>query len=153
MQPRLNFAKASQDAYKAVLDLETYVQTSGLERRFIHLIKLRASIINHCAYCIDMHVKESRNDGLSEQWINLVSAWEESPIYNEKERALLTWVDAVTRVADTHVPDSAYETLKAQFTEEEMMKISVAIGVINVWNRLCVGFRAMHPIDQPAKAA
>ena len=153
MQPRLNFAKASQDAYKAVLDLENYVQTSGLERRFIHLIKLRASIINHCAYCIDMHVKESRNDGLSEQWINLVSAWEESPIYDEKERALLTWVDAVTRVADTHVPDSAYETLKAHFSEEEMMKISVAIGVINVWNRLCVGFRAMHPVDQPARAA
>ena len=153
MQPRLNFAKASQDAYKAVLDLENYVQASGLERRFIHLIKLRASIINHCAYCIDMHVKESRNDGLSEQWINLVSAWEESPIYDEKERALLTWVDAVTRVADTHVPDSAYETLKAHFSEEEMMKISVAIGVINVWNRLCVGFRAMHPIDHPARAA
>ena len=153
MQPRLNFAKASQDAYKAVLDLENYVQTSGLERRFIHLIKLRASIINHCAYCIDMHVKESRNDGLSEQWINLVSAWEESPIYDEKERALLTWVDAVTRVADTHVPDSAYETLKAHFSEEEMMKISVAIGVINVWNRLCVGFRAMHPVDPPARAA
>ena len=153
MQPRLNFANASQDAYKAVLDLENYVQTSGLERRFIHLIKLRASIINHCAYCIDMHVKESRNDGLSEQWINLVSAWEESPIYDEKERALLTWVDAVTRVADTHVPDSAYETLKAHFSEEEMMKISVAIGVINVWNRLCVGFRAMHPVDQPARAA
>ena len=153
MQPRLNFANASQDAYKAVLDLENYVQTSGLERRFIHLIKLRASIINHCAYCIDMHVKESRNDGLSEQWINLVSAWEESPIYDEKERALLTWVDAVTRVADTHIPDSAYETLKAHFSEEEMMKISVAIGVINVWNRLCVGFRAMHPIDQPARAA
>ena len=153
MQPRLNFPKASQEAYKAVLDLESYVQGSGLERRFIHLIKLRASIINHCAYCVDMHVKESRRDGHSEQWINLVSAWEESPIYDEKERALLTWVDAVTRVADTHVPDSAYETLKAQFTEEEMMKISVAIGTINVWNRLCVGFRAMHPIDPPAKAA
>ncbi|WP_105370558.1 carboxymuconolactone decarboxylase family protein [Neorhizobium huautlense] len=153
MQPRLNFAKASPDAYKAVLDLENYVQKSGLERRFIHLIKLRASIINHCAYCVDMHVKESRHDGLSEQWINMMSVWEESPIYDEKERALLTWVDAVTKVADTHVPDSAYEVLKAHFSEEDMMKITVAIGVINVWNRLCVGFRALHSIDQPAKAA
>ena len=153
MQPRLNFAKASEEAYKAVLALETYVQKSGLERRFIHLIKLRASIINHCAYCIDMHVKESRHDGLSEQWINLMSAWEESPIYDEKERALLTWVDSVTRVAETHVPDSAYETLKAHFTEEEMTKITVAIGAINVWNRLCVGFRAMHPVDKPASKA
>ena len=153
MQPRLNFAKASPDAYKAVLDLENYVQKSGLDRRFIHLIKLRASIINHCAYCVDMHVKESRHDGLSEQWINMMSVWEESPIYDEKERALLTWVDAVTKVADTHVPDGAYEALKAHFSEEDMMKITVAIGVINVWNRLCVGFRALHPIDQPAKAA
>ncbi|KGD86378.1 carboxymuconolactone decarboxylase family protein [Rhizobium sp. YS-1r] len=153
MQPRLNFYKASQEAYNAVKNLEDYVQGCGLERRHIHLIKLRASIINHCAYCIDMHAKESRHDGLSEQWINLMSAWEESPIYDDKERALLTWVDAVTRVADTHVPDSAYETLKAHFTEEDMVKITVAIGVINIWNRLCVGFRAMHPIDQPAKAA
>ncbi|MBP1842052.1 AhpD family alkylhydroperoxidase [Rhizobium petrolearium] len=152
MQPRLNFYKASQEAYNAVKNLENYVQGCGLEPRHIHLIKLRASIINHCAYCIDMHVKESRHDGLSEQWINLMSAWEESPIYDEKERALLTWVDAVTRVADTHVPHSAYETLRAHFTEEDMVKITVAIGVINIWNRLCVGFRAMHPIDQPAKA-
>ncbi|MGK9054899.1 carboxymuconolactone decarboxylase family protein [Xaviernesmea oryzae] len=153
MEPRLNFFKASQEAYNAVKNLENYVQGCGLEKRHIHLIKLRASIINHCAYCIDMHVKESRHDGLSEQWINLMSAWEESPIYDEKERALLTWVDAVTRVADTHVPNSAYEALRAHFTEEDMVKITVAIGVINVWNRLCVGFRAMHPVDQPAKAA
>ncbi|WJR68197.1 carboxymuconolactone decarboxylase family protein [Neorhizobium sp. CSC1952] len=153
MEPRLNFFKASQEAHNAVKNLENYVQGCGLEKRHIHLIKLRASIINHCAYCIDMHVKESRHDGLSEQWINLMSAWEESPIYDEKERALLTWVDAVTRVADTHVPNSAYEALRAHFTEEDMVKITVAIGVINVWNRLCVGFRAMHPVDQPAKAA
>ncbi|KKX31913.1 carboxymuconolactone decarboxylase family protein [Rhizobium sp. LC145] len=153
MQQRLNFFTASPESYEAVKALEIYVQQCGIERRFIHLIKLRASIINHCAYCIDMHVKESRHDGLSEQWINLMSAWEESPIYDEKERALLAWVDAVTRVADTHVPDSVYEGLKAHFTDEEMVKFTVAIGVINVWNRLCVGFRAMHPIDKPAKAA
>jgi AhpD family alkylhydroperoxidase len=153
MQQRLNFFTASPESYEAVKALEIYVQQCGIERRFIHLIKLRASIINHCAYCIDMHVKESRHDGLSEQWINLMSAWEESPIYDEKERALLAWVDAVTRVADTHVPDSVYEGLKAHFTDEEMVKFTVAIGVINVWNRLCVGFRAMHPVDQPAKAA
>ena len=153
MQQRLNFFTASPESYEAVKALEIYVQQCGIERRFIHLIKLRASIINHCAYCIDMHVKESRHDGLSEQWINLMSAWEESPVYDEKERALLAWVDAVTRVADTHVPDSVYEGLKAHFTDEEMVKFTVAIGVINVWNRLCVGFRAMHPVDQPAKAA
>ncbi|TWF53201.1 carboxymuconolactone decarboxylase family protein [Neorhizobium alkalisoli] len=153
MHPRFNFYKAAPDAYKAVADLETYVQNSGLERRFIHLIKLRASIINGCAYCVDMHVKESRHDGLSEQWINLMSVWWESPVYDDKERALLGWVDAVTKISETGIPDSAYEAFKAHFSEEEMTKITVAIGAINVWNRLAVGFRAQHPIDKVANAA
>lgn len=153
MHPRFNFYKAAPHAYKAVADLEAYVQNSGLERRFIHLIKLRASIINGCAYCVDMHVKESRHDGLSEQWINLMSVWWESPVYDDRERALLGWVDAVTKISETGIPDSAYEALKAHFSEEEMTKITVAIGAINVWNRLAVGFRAQHPIDKVANAA
>jgi AhpD family alkylhydroperoxidase len=153
MQPRFNFAKASPDAYKAVSALEQYVQNSGLERRFIHLIKLRASIINGCAYCVDMHTKESRHDGLPEQWINLMAVWRESPVYDEKERALLGWVDAVTNIAQTGVPDAAFEELKKHFSEAEMTNITVAIGAINVWNRLAVGFRSPHPIDKPAKAA
>jgi AhpD family alkylhydroperoxidase len=153
MHPRVNFFKASPEAFKAVMDIENFVQHSGLERRFIHLIKLRASIINGCAYCVDMHVKESRHDGLPEQWINLMSVWWESPVYDEKERALLGWVDAVTRIADTGIPDSAYEPLKAHFSEAEMVTITVAIGAINIWNRLAVGFRSQHPIDKAAKAA
>ena len=153
MQPRFNYFKASPDATKAVVALEEYVQNSGLERRFIHLIKLRASIINGCAFCVDMHVKESRHDGLSEQWINLMSVWRESPVYDARERALLGWVDAVTNIAQTGVPDAAYEELKAHFSEEEMTKVTVAIGAINVWNRLAVGFRSQHPIDKSAKAA
>ncbi|MDR6754915.1 AhpD family alkylhydroperoxidase [Mycoplana sp. BE70] len=153
MQPRFNFAKASPEAYKAVVALEEFVQKSGLERRFIHLIKLRASIINGCAYCVDMHVKESRHDGLSEQWINMMSVWKESPVYDARERALLGWVDAVTNIAQSGAPDDAYEALRAHFSEEEMTKITVAIGTINVWNRLAVGFRSPHPIDKPVKAA
>lgn len=153
MHPRFNFAKASPDAYKAVSALEEYVQNSGLDRRFIHLIKLRASIINGCAYCVDMHVKESRHDGLSEQWINLMSVWRESPVYDDKERALLGWVDAVTNIAQTGAPDAVFEELKKHFSENEMTNITVAIGAINVWNRLAVGFRAPHPIGKPAKAA
>jgi len=153
MQARFNFAKASPEAYKAVAALEQYVQTSGLERRFIHLIKLRASQINGCAYCVDMHVKESRHDGLSEQWINLMCVWRESPIYDAKERALLGWVDAVTRIAETGAPDADFEALKGHFTEEEITKLTVAIGAINIWNRLAVGFRSQHPIDKPAQAA
>ncbi|WP_137129789.1 carboxymuconolactone decarboxylase family protein [Rhizobium sp. FY34] len=153
MQPRLNFFKAAPEAYKAVLTLENFVQSCGLERRFIHLIKLRASIINGCAFCVDMHVKEARHDGLSEQWINLMSVWWESPVYDDKERALLTWVDAVTKIAETGIPDSAYAPLHQHFSEQELVNITVAIGAINIWNRLAVGFRSQHPVDQPAKAA
>ena len=153
MQARLNFYKAAPDAYQAVAALEAYVQNSGIEKRHIHLIKLRASIINGCAYCVDMHAKEALHSGLSQQWINMVSVWKESPIYDARERALLGWVDAVTNVAQTGVPDDAYEALKAYFSEEDMTKLTVAIGVINIWNRLCVGFRSQHPIDAPAKAA
>ncbi|MGV8938326.1 MAG: carboxymuconolactone decarboxylase family protein [Allorhizobium sp.] len=153
MHARLNMFKTAPDAIKAVVDLENYVQSCGLERRFIHLIKLRASQINGCAFCVDMHVKEARHDGLCEQWINLMCVWWESPVYDDKERALLGWVDAVTRIADTGIPDGAFETLKAHFSEDDMMKITVAIGTINTWNRLAVGFRSQHPIDKPAMAA
>ncbi len=153
MQARFNFGKAAPDAYKAVAALEQYVQESGLDKRFIHLIKLRASQINGCAYCVDMHSKEARHHGLSEQWINLMCVWRESPVYDARERALLAWVDAVTKIAETGAPDADYEALKAYFSEEEMTKITVAIGTINIWNRLAVGFRSQHPIDAPQKAA
>jgi AhpD family alkylhydroperoxidase len=153
MQPRFNFFKAAPEAYKAVATLEDYVQTSGLEKRLIHLVKLRASIINGCAYCVDMHTKEALHGGLSQQWINLLSVWKESPIYDARERALLGWVDAVTNIAQTGAPDDAFEALKAHFTEEQMTQLTVAIGTINVWNRLAVGFRSLHPIDKPAQAA
>ncbi|TRL35242.1 carboxymuconolactone decarboxylase family protein [Rhizobium straminoryzae] len=153
MQPRLNFAKAAPDAYQAVAGLEKYIQTCGLERRVIHLIKLRASIINGCGFCVDKHVKEARHDGLSEQWINLMSVWWESPVYDDKERALLQWVDAVTKIAETGIPDSAYAPLRDHFTDEELVKLTIAIGLINLWNRLAVGFRSQHPLDTPAQAA
>ncbi|XNY09079.1 carboxymuconolactone decarboxylase family protein [Sinorhizobium meliloti] len=153
MQSRVNFAKAAPDAYKAVAALDSYVKGSGIEPRLIHLIKLRASQINGCAYCVDMHTKEARHSGLSQQWINLVCVWRRSPHFDERERAVLGWTEALTNVAETRAPDDAYEALKAHFNEEEMTKITVAIGAINVWNRLCVGFRALPPIDAPAMAA
>ena len=153
MQARLNFYKAAPDAYQAVAALEAYVQNSGIEKRHIHLIKLRASIINGCAYCVDMHTKEALHGGLSQQWINLLSVWKESPIYDARERALLGWVDAVTNIGQTGAPDDAYEALRVHFTEEQMTQLTVAIGTINVWNRLAVGFRSQHPIDKPAQAA
>src|SRR4051812_19087964 len=109
MQARLNIAKAAPDAYKAVAALDQYVvKESGLEPAIVHLIKLRSSIINGCAFCVDMHVKESRHDGLSEQWINMMSVWHESTVYTPRERALLGWVDAVTLIAQTRAPDADY---------------------------------------------
>ncbi|PII39551.1 alkylhydroperoxidase [Sinorhizobium meliloti CCBAU 01290] len=152
MQSRVNFAKAAPDAYKAVAALDSYVKGSGIEPRLIHLIKLRASQINGCAYCVDMHTKEARHSGLSQQWINLVCVWRESPHFDERERAVLGWTEALTNVAETRAPDDAYRR-QGHFNEEEMTKITVAIGAINVWNRLCVGFRALPPIDAPAVAA
>lgn len=154
MQARLDFTKAAPDAYKAVAKLEKYVtEESGLDHRLLHLIKLRASQINGCAYCVDMHVKEARRDGLSEQWINLVSVWQESPVFDPRERAVLAWTEALTNVAQTRAPDADFEPLRDFFSEAEMTKITVAIGIINVWNRLCVAFRSQHPVDALAHAA
>ena len=154
MQPRLNFVKAAPDAYKAAAAFDSYIiKESGLEPRLIHLIKLRASQINGCAYCIDMHVKEARHSGLSEQWIHLICAWRESPIYDARERAVLAWTEALTNLAQTGAPDADFEPLKEHFDEAEITKITMAIGVINVWNRVAVGFRSQHPVDAPAKAA
>ncbi|MEH2478622.1 AhpD family alkylhydroperoxidase [Nitrobacteraceae bacterium AZCC 2146] len=153
MHPRLNFVKAAPDAYQAVVALDRYVvKDSGLEPAIIHLIKLRASQINGCAFCVDMHVKEARHDGLSEQWINLTSVWQESPVFTPRERAVLGWTEALTLVAQTRAPDADYEALREHFSEADCTKITVAIGAINVWNRLAVGFRSQHPVDA-AKAA
>ncbi|MCK3775970.1 carboxymuconolactone decarboxylase family protein [Ensifer sesbaniae] len=149
-----NFVEAAPDAYRAVAALDKYVvKDSGLEPRLIHLIMLRASQINGCAYCVDMHVKEARHSGLSEQWIHLICTWRESPIYDARERAVLACTEALTNIAQTRAPDEDFEPLKEHFTEAEITKITVAIGVINTWNRIAVGFRSQHPVDAPAKAA
>jgi AhpD family alkylhydroperoxidase len=154
MQPRFNFAKAAPDAYKAVAALDHYaVHESGLDHRLIHLIKLRASQINGCAYCVDMHVKQARRDGLGEQWINLICTWRESPVFDARERAVLAWTEALTNIAETRAPDADFEPLREHFSEEEIAKLTVVIGAINVWNRVAVGFRSQHPVDAPARAA
>ena len=147
MQPRLNAYEAGKDAYRAVLQLNSYVHDCGLEQSLLALVKIRASQINGCAYCIDMHVKEGRKAGVSEQRMHLVAAWRESPLFSERERAALAWTEALTLIADTHAPDSDYEALRARFSEEEMVKLSVAIGLINVWNRIVIGFRTVHPVE------
>ena len=147
MKARIDLQKAAPDALRAVLALERYVHDSGLPSRLIHLIKLRASQINGCAFCVDMHVKEARKDGHGEQWIALVSAWHESPVYTAEERAVLGWTEALTNLAQTRAPDADFAPLREHFTDEQIAKLTVAIGTINVWNRLAVGFRGQHPID------
>ncbi|MFQ1700753.1 carboxymuconolactone decarboxylase family protein [Loktanella agnita] len=151
MTQRLDYMKAAPDGLQALLGLEHYVATkAGLDPRLIHLLKLRASQINGCAYCVDMHTKEARADGLSEQWIALVSVWREASVFDARERALLAWTEALTLVSTTNAPDADYDLMRAQFSEEEIAKLSLAIGTINIWNRLAVGFRTPHPVDVAA---
>jgi len=153
MKTRFDFNAVAPDAVKAAIALEMHVKNSGLPARLFHLIKLRASIINGCSYCVDMHSKESRADGLSEQWINLVSAWHESTVFSDEERAVLAFTDSLTLVAQTRAPDEDYEALRKHFSEADIAKIIMVIGAINMWNRIAVGTRKKHPVDAPAKAA
>lgn len=154
MQTRFNPFAASPETYNAVLALNTYItEESGLPRSLIHLIKLRASIINGCTFCLDMHAKHARQDGLSEQWITLMAAWHEARVYSDQERAVLAWTDAVTLVAQTRVPDADFQAMRAHFSDAEITKITAAIGLINVWNRLAVSARMSHPLDAAAQAA
>ena len=154
MEPRLNIAKAAPEAYQAVAALDRYVvKESGLPHGIIHLIKIRASQINGCAYCVDMHVKEARHNGFGEQWMHLISAWHESPVFTDKERAVLGWTEALTLLSQTRAPDADFEALRAHFSDEEIAKITVAIGTINVWNRIAVGFRTQHPVERRSEAA
>jgi AhpD family alkylhydroperoxidase len=126
-----------------LLAVQKVVEAGGLEPKLLHLVKLRASQINGCAYCIDMHVKDARADGESDQRLYSLDAWRETPFYSERERAALEWTEAVTLVSDTHVPDEAYEAVRAHFSEGEIRTLTLAVVMINVWNRLNVAFRTV----------
>lgn len=151
MQSRFEGAKVAPGGYHALLGLEKYVHESGLEIPLLHLIKLRASQINGCAYCIDMHWKDLRAIGENEQRLYGLDAWRESPYYTDRERAALAWTEAVTLVAD-HVPDDAYEEVRPYFSEKELADLTLAIATINAWNRLAIASRAEPGNYQPAKA-
>ncbi|MCC6166929.1 MAG: carboxymuconolactone decarboxylase family protein [Caldilineaceae bacterium] len=149
MAPRLKYAEAAPGAMEAMSGLETYVRRSGLEPSLVELVKLRASQINGCAYCIDMHTKDARAAGETEQRLYALSAWEETPFYSARERAALAWTEAVTRVADGHVPDAVYEQARAQFGEKELVNLTMAVIAINGWNRLAISFRSVPGTYQP----
>jgi AhpD family alkylhydroperoxidase len=145
MQARMNIATISPELYQSVLALDTAVRQSGIKAEHLHLIKLRASQINGCAYCVDMHVKHALADGMNPQKLHLVVTWKESPLFDAKERALLAWTESVTLLAQTGAPDDVYEALKAEFSDVEIARFTVAIGTINVWNRIAVTSRSIHP--------
>ena len=145
MTMRLNYGVVAPEAVKAMLGLEQAVKDMGLEPRIFHLVKLRASQINGCAYCINMHSNEARADGDTQQRLDLLSVWRETNFFDERERAALAWTEALTLVAETNAPDSEYEALAAVFDEKERVAISLAIAAINGWNRFAIGFRTPVP--------
>jgi len=143
MKARMDFRKASPQGAKALGELHAFVKRCGLDHMLLELVKLRASQINGCAHCIDMHTKELRAGGESEQRLYLLNGWEESPFYSDRERAALSWTEALTLITDGHVPDEAYEQARAQFSEEELANLTLAIVAINGANRLNIAFRTV----------
>ncbi len=143
MEPRLSYTEAAPGAYEAMSRLQRYVDNCGLEKPLLELVKLRASQINGCAYCIDMHTKDARANGETEQRLYGLSAWHETPFYTDRERAALLWTETVTLISQTHIPDDVYEEVRKHFGEKEIVDLTTAIVTINGWNRLAVGFRTV----------
>lgn len=150
MQPRLDYANVAPGALNAMYAVERYVRECGLEPLLLELVKLRASQINGCAYCVDMHTKDARAHGETEQRLYAVVVWREAPFFTERERAALAWTEAVTLVSQEHVPDNVFETASKQFSAKELVDLTMAVIAINGWNRLAIGFRAVAGTYQPA---
>ncbi|MEO8368952.1 MAG: carboxymuconolactone decarboxylase family protein [Candidatus Solibacter sp.] len=144
MQPRLDGQKVAPAAFQAVLGLEEYIRKSSrLEPSLLHLVRMRASQINGCGYCLDMHSKDARAHGETEQRLYALNAWSETPFFSDRERAALAWTEAVTLVSQDHVPDSIFEEVRQRFSEDELVHLTLAVATINVWNRLCISFRVV----------
>jgi AhpD family alkylhydroperoxidase len=145
----VNLAKVGTGGLEALLGLERYLAQCGLEPRLMHLIKLRASVINGCTFCVDMHARDARLAGEPERRVHAVAAFEESPLFDDKEKAALAWADALTRIATTHAPDEAWERLRRHFSEKEAADLTWLIGAINLWNRVSIGTRVQPPEEWP----
>ena len=152
MQPRLDYRKLAPEALGAMYAVERYARNSGLEPKLLELVRLRASQINGCAYCIDMHTKDARAQGETEQRLYAVAVWKEAPFFTARERAALAWTEAVTLVSRGHVPDQVYEMARREFSEKELIDLTMAVIAINGWNRLAISFRALAGTYQPAAA-
>lgn len=153
MPQRLNVFQVAPAAVNAVLGMQNYVEECGLEHSLLELVKMRASQINGCAYCLHMHSADARKAGETEARLYLLSAWHESELYTPRERAALRWTEALTRLSEASASDEAFSELREHFSEAEAVNLSVAIGAINTWNRINAGFRARHPQDRQRSAA
>ena len=149
MSPRLAYEKIAPEPLKALLTLERYLSACSLDPRLIDLVKLRASQVNGCAYCIDMHWKDLRARDESEQRLYGLDAWRESPYYTPRERAALEWTEAVTRIGETHADDASYEAARGEFNDQELVELTWAIAAINAWNRIAISFRSVPGQYQP----
>jgi AhpD family alkylhydroperoxidase len=150
MAERINYAKAFPEGIHAVLNVEKAIRSSGLEPSLLELVKTRASQLNGCAYCLDMHSKDARAAGETEQRLYTLPAWRETPFFTARERAALAWTEAVTNIQDGHASDEEYEQVRKEFSESELVRLTLAITQINVWNRIAISFRAEPGIYQPA---
>lgn len=150
MEPRIDYRKFAPEALKAMYAMEAYFGQCSIEEKLLHLLKLRASQINGCAFCIDMHWKDARALGETEQRLYGLDAWEESPYYTQRERAALAWVEAITRVSTTHVPDAVFEEVRKHFSEQEVVDLVYVTSTINAWNRIAISLRAVPGRYQPA---
>lgn len=150
MEARLNAQKVSPAAYAAMVSLETFVRkASKLEPSLVELVRMRASQINGCAYCIDMHSKDARSEGETEQRLYALAAWRETPFFTARERAALAWTEALTLIAEGHVPDDIFESAKQSFSDEELVNLTLAVIAINGWNRFAISFRSVPGAYQP----
>ena len=143
MEPRLDFYKANPLAIKALLAVEERINKSGLEKSLGHLVRLRASQINGCAYCVDMHTADARREGETDRRLATVVVWRETPFFTDRERAAFEWTEALTLVSQGHVPDAAWEAVKPHFSEAELVDLTLLVSAINAWNRFAIGFRKM----------
>ena len=153
MHDRISLPKAAPDTYAAIRELDATIQRSGLDKTIIELVKMRASQINGCAYCLDMHSKDARAEGETEQRLYTLDAWRETPFFSSRERAALAWTEALTLISQTHAPDDVFEELRAHFSEREIADLTLAIGAINAWNRFAISFRVEVGTYQPGKHA
>jgi AhpD family alkylhydroperoxidase len=151
MKERINYATVAPDVYQTMLGVHRYLERCGLDERLMNLIYLRASQMNGCAYCIDMHWKDLRELGETEQRLYGLDAWEESPYYTQRERAAFAWTQAITNIQDGHAPDAVYQEVRKQFNEKEIADLTFAIATINAWNRLAIAARTPAGSYQPQR--